>query len=232
MGTWNTWPQSAEIALRKMWSEGISSGIISKRLTELGHAYTRNAIIGKVDRLGLESRKTTVLIKRRPDSNRPLSERLSPEEVASFKSQYLAGDPVQSMADKYGVAFSSVTRFARKLGLAPRDLKASMARYYGRRTRPNPKKAEPAAKKPEVYRLPRERAPPPNAVPVTLLDATPWQCKFPLGEPCGPQTLYCGAPATHDAYCLYHAQITHGIGTPFERAAVKKALRVPLSSRV
>jgi GcrA cell cycle regulator len=57
------WTSDRVTALRRMWAEGLSGGQIAARLG----GTTRNAVIGKVHRLGLSKRATTVRTKsRRP----------------------------------------------------------------------------------------------------------------------------------------------------------------------
>lgn len=54
-----TWTDERVEALKKLWSEGLSASQIASRLGEV----TRNAVIGKVHRLGLSGRTTTSRIK-------------------------------------------------------------------------------------------------------------------------------------------------------------------------
>ena len=54
-----TWTDERVEALKKLWAEGLSASQIASRLGEV----TRNAVIGKVHRLGLSGRTTTSRIK-------------------------------------------------------------------------------------------------------------------------------------------------------------------------
>jgi GcrA cell cycle regulator len=54
-----TWTDERVEALKKLWAEGLSASQIAGRLGEV----TRNAVIGKVHRLGLSGRTTTSRIK-------------------------------------------------------------------------------------------------------------------------------------------------------------------------
>ncbi len=49
----NTWTDERVALLRKLWAEGLSASEIAR---ELGDGITRNAVIGKVHRLGLPGR--------------------------------------------------------------------------------------------------------------------------------------------------------------------------------
>lgn len=54
MAIYTWWTEDRVALLRKLWDEGISAGGIGR---EMG--CTRNAVLGKVDRLGLPRRQTT-----------------------------------------------------------------------------------------------------------------------------------------------------------------------------
>ena len=51
------WTDDRIAVLRKLWSDGLSASQIAK---ELGEGVTRNAVIGKAHRLGLEKRPSPV----------------------------------------------------------------------------------------------------------------------------------------------------------------------------
>jgi GcrA cell cycle regulator len=68
-----------------------------------------------------------------------------------------------------------------------------------------------APKGQEAPRQPRKEYPlPSDARPVCLMDAQPWHCRYVIGEPNGPHTIYCGAiPERGLSYCPYHARIAY-----------------------
>ncbi|MCK5576205.1 MAG: GcrA cell cycle regulator, partial [Sphingomonadales bacterium] len=51
-----SWTDDRIAQLKKCWDKGLSASQIA---TELGEGVTRNAVIGKVHRLGLSNRTTT-----------------------------------------------------------------------------------------------------------------------------------------------------------------------------
>jgi len=64
------WTEERVETLKKLWTEGLSASQIANRLGEV----TRNAVIGKVHRLGLSGRATTSRIKSvRPKNRNPRS---------------------------------------------------------------------------------------------------------------------------------------------------------------
>ena len=86
-----SWTDERVEILTKMWAEGNSASQIAK---ELG-GVTRNAVIGKVHRLGLSNRATTSTSKK-SDSNAksvPKSSSKVKQKLARLKSQ----NPSQTM---------------------------------------------------------------------------------------------------------------------------------------
>jgi hypothetical protein len=68
--------------------------------------------------------------------------------------------------------------------------------------------------------MPPEPPRPPVCEPVRLLDLAYGHCRFPIGEACGADTLFCGAAkAPAGSYCAYHRAVATGQGTLSERAA-------------
>lgn len=61
------WTDGAVTLLRKLWAEGLSGSQIAKQLAADGHgSFTRNAVIGKIHRLGLAGRSSPARPVRRP----------------------------------------------------------------------------------------------------------------------------------------------------------------------
>jgi GcrA cell cycle regulator len=83
-----SWTDERVELLKKLWSEGLSASQIAGRLGSV----TRNAVIGKVHRLGLSGRATTTRIKssrprRAPAPKRPRPQFKQPGNPA-FRSLY------------------------------------------------------------------------------------------------------------------------------------------------
>lgn len=53
---WSKWNDENTAELKKLWGMGLSAGVISQRMS----GFSRNAIIGKVHRLGLPGRATPI----------------------------------------------------------------------------------------------------------------------------------------------------------------------------
>jgi len=64
------WSEEKTERLKTLWAEGHSGGVIAALLGN----FTRNSIIGKVHRLGLEGRRASVRAKPKPRADRPVDE--------------------------------------------------------------------------------------------------------------------------------------------------------------
>jgi GcrA cell cycle regulator len=72
----NGWTQDREELLRKLYLEGLSASVIAARISCTGFPVTRNAIIGKAHRLGLNGHQPrtsrgTRIRKRKPTAQKP-----------------------------------------------------------------------------------------------------------------------------------------------------------------
>ena len=81
-----SWTDERVETLKKLWSEGLSASQIAGRLGSV----TRNAVIGKVHRLGLSGRATTSRMK----THRPRARMANPKRTANNKPRFAqAGNP-------------------------------------------------------------------------------------------------------------------------------------------
>ncbi|GIX16685.1 MAG: global cell cycle regulator GcrA-like protein [Rhodothalassiaceae bacterium] len=63
-----SWTEDKIEKLKKLWAKGLSASQIAK---ELGEGFSRNAVIGKVHRLGLKSRPSPVKPRARKTGGQP-----------------------------------------------------------------------------------------------------------------------------------------------------------------
>ena len=89
------WTEDRVETLKKLWTEGLSASQIANRLGDV----TRNAVIGKVHRLGLSGRATTSRIKsvrprKRAAGNRAKQSR--PLRFGAPRTPFPAGSPQPS----------------------------------------------------------------------------------------------------------------------------------------
>jgi len=98
-----TWNDERVDVLKKLWADGLSASQIAGRLG----GVTRNAVIGKVHRLGLSGRATTSRMKShrprvRAQAARRLMKPRTPNAVGNsvFRSLYLSDEPFVPPAEE------------------------------------------------------------------------------------------------------------------------------------
>ncbi|MBO0905792.1 GcrA family cell cycle regulator [Jiella sonneratiae] len=169
------WTDERVDMLRQLWSEGHSASQIAEKLG----GVSRNAVIGKVHRLKLESRakapaaeaKPVVAVVAEPVVAAAASRILTPQVVAAQAIQ-----PSRTVARTVGAT-------ALKVEL---DHEAEEA-------------AEPIARKGEVVPMMRK---------LTLVQLTERTCKWPIGDPLSPDFHFCGDHSGEGTpYCSFHAKL-------------------------
>lgn len=88
-----SWTDERVDALRKFWQEGLSASQIASRIG----GVTRNAVIGKVHRLGLAGRATTSRMKSHRPRRTPAAQKVRPQR----QQQRFAGNPSSPLRDLY-----------------------------------------------------------------------------------------------------------------------------------
>lgn len=173
-----SWTDERIDLLKKRWSEGSSASQIA---TELG-GVTRNAVIGKVHRLKLESR---------------IKPAVEPAVVAEAPRAVPVEVPatVETAPRLVVAAQAPVVRqpAVRAVGATALKIEEEVDLV-----------AEPA-----VAEQPRQSA---EIVPIsrnlTLIQLSERTCKWPLGDPLSPDFRFCGNHSGDASpYCQYHARI-------------------------
>jgi GcrA cell cycle regulator len=174
-----SWTDERIDLLQKMWLQGMSASRIAR---ELANGLTRNAVIGKVYRLGLSGRvkeaaaETTSATEPQPlhkHATRP------PARQAPQRAQPRA---VQSSA--------TFVRGNTALAVQPVAFEA-------------PARANEIAARGEVVV--------PITEPVTILELRDSMCRWPIGDPTQAEFRFCGARKTpgEGPYCGCHAAIAY-----------------------
>jgi GcrA cell cycle regulator len=88
-----SWTDERVDALKKFWQEGLSASQIAGRIG----GVTRNAVIGKVHRLGLAGRATTSRMKSHRPRRTPAAQKVRPQR----QQQRFAGQPSSPLRDLY-----------------------------------------------------------------------------------------------------------------------------------
>jgi GcrA cell cycle regulator len=175
-----SWTDERVETLKKMWSEGQSASQIAK---ELG-GVTRNAVIGKVHRLGLSNRASATA---KPEA------KVKPAPKAETKPK--AAAPKQP---------EPVAKEAEASSPAPKPLPARKAIIpAGQPLPPQPSaneiSPEALAKVSEIEK---------KAKRISLMELTERTCKWPVGDPATENFWFCGLPVqTGKPYCEAHVGV-------------------------
>jgi GcrA cell cycle regulator len=171
-----TWNDERVELLKKLWAEGRSASQIA---AEIG-GVSRNAVIGKVHRLGLSGRaKVPSAASARPREKAPAAprERSLPAAASARPAQPTAQEPAPRPASIGATALAQ------------------------------PRPVEPA---PVERLVPRENVVVPIAERVTIMDLREGMCRWPIGDPSTSEFRFCGAGTyTGATYCEHHAQMAY-----------------------
>ena len=182
------WSDERVAILKKMWLEGSSASEIAK---ELGN-ITRNAVIGKVHRLGMSNRDTNNLKSGSSTSNAKKSVRrgrppkVNKEEKKRGRPHKLK-DP-RNFPETLDVTEKSTTSSAKEIGLD--ENKTKVASDLSEETLQNILKVEMKSKK------------------ISLMELTERTCKWPIGDPATDTFWFCGHESEPGKpYCKTHISI-------------------------
>lgn len=170
-----SWTNERVEILTKMWAEGNSASQIAK---ELG-GVTRNAVIGKVHRLGLSNRATTST---------------SNKSESKTKSSPKSSSKAQQKARKIDVTEpkpNNVTSLRRQIIPAGQPLPP-----------------QPSANEISPEALARVSEIEKQAKKLSLLELTERTCKWPVGDPATEEFWFCGlATQSGKPYCEAHVGV-------------------------
>ncbi len=175
-----SWTDERVELLKKMWGEGQSASQIAK---ELG-GVTRNAVIGKVHRLGLSNRAGG------GGASKPAAkEKPAPKETPAAKAEPA---PKRDPAPKPEPATAAATPIARK-PIIPAG---------------QPLPPQPSANEISPEALANVREVEKKARKIGLMDLTERTCKWPIGDPATEEFWFCGLPVQPGKpYCEAHVGV-------------------------
>jgi GcrA cell cycle regulator len=198
-----SWTDERIDRLKKMWSEGATASQIAD---ELG-GVSRNAVIGKAHRLGLDARPSPVkpgeekekksaatAPAKAPRAETPAPRAAEPTPSHDVPEAIPARTP-QRQSNPDNIQYRSVGPggFIRQ---GPGDTQAPIPPAPPRRLVPAKPSAEVADK-------------------TSLLDLNDRICKWPLGHPGEPDFHFCGAPANPGfPYCVQHCGVAYQAQLP------------------
>ena len=196
-----SWTDERIERLKKMWADGATASQIAD---ELG-GVSRNAVIGKAHRLGLDARPSPVKPgeeKERKASASPAARPARADAAARRPAPTGAGDAETAVPGRTpqrvqpdGIQYRSIGPggFVRQ---GPGDTQAPIPPAPPRRLVPAKPSAEVADK-------------------TSLLDLNDRICKWPLGHPGEPDFHFCGAPANPGfPYCVNHCGVAYQAQLP------------------
>ena len=197
-----SWTDDRVEILKKMWGEGQSASQIAK---ELG-GVTRNAVIGKVHRLGLSNRTATAAPAAAPAA--------APKPEAKAKP---AAKPAAAAKPKAEPAPEAAEPEAVEAAPAPRPNLPARAKIIpaGQPLPPQPSaneiSPEALAKVSEVEKKSKK---------IGLMDLTERTCKWPVGDPATDDFWFCGLPVQQGKpYCEAH------VGVAFQPMSARRDRR-------
>ncbi|MDX8351104.1 GcrA family cell cycle regulator [Cognatiyoonia sp. IB215182] len=183
-----SWTDERVETLKKMWGEGQSASQIAK---ELG-GVTRNAVIGKVHRLGLSNRAGSGGgASKAPAKEKPAAAPKPAPKPATAKAKPAPAAPAakeEPELDENGIPISAARRAIIPAGqpLPPQPSANEIS-------------PEALAKVSEVEKTARK---------ISLMELTEKTCKWPIGDPATEDFWFCGLPVqAGKPYCEAHVGV-------------------------
>lgn len=202
-----SWTDERVETLKRMWAEGQSASQIAK---ELG-GVTRNAVIGKVHRLGLSNRNEDEAAA--APAAAPAAP--APEPKAEPKPAAAAPAPEPKPAPEPVKAAEPVE--------APEPPPQQQAVSFNRRPivpAGQPLPPQPSANEISPEALASVREVEKRARKLTLMELTERTCKWPIGDPATEKFWFCGLPsAPGKPYCEAH------VGVAFQPMSARRDRR-------
>ena len=187
-----SWTDERVETLKKMWGEGQSASQIAK---ELG-GVTRNAVIGKVHRLGLSNRAgTTGAAAKAAPKEKPAPAAAAPAAKAkpapkpAAKAAPAAAEPKEEQElDENGIPISAARRAIIPAG--------------------QPLPPQPSANEISPEALAKVNEVEKTAKRISLMELTEKTCKWPVGDPATDDFWFCGlAVQQGKPYCEAHVGV-------------------------
>lgn len=198
-----SWTDERIERLKTMWAKGATASQIAD---ELG-GVSRNAVIGKAHRLGLEQRPSPV----KPGDEKE-AKKAAPAATAAPKPAAPKAEPPKPAA-----AASNAAPAAPQTGAPQRAAPEMQYRSIGPggfvRQGPGDQQAPIPPAPPR--RLVPAKPSPEVADKTSLLDLNDRICKWPMGHPGEPDFYFCGEPANPGfPYCVQHCGVAYQAQLP------------------
>ncbi len=181
-----SWTDERVEKLKELWGEGMSASQIAKVLG----GVTRNAVIGKVHRLGLSNRGPAAAGEDTKETPAPKAKAAKP----AAKPAAAAEKPQPAPVPEEAAPAPLPAPVARRTPPVIRD--ATQPRAPGA---PTPEEEAARATLAEIEKIAKR---------IDLLDLTERTCKWPIGDPTEDDFAFCGLEAVPGKpYCQYHVAV-------------------------
>ena len=195
-----SWTDERVETLKRMWTEGQSASQIAK---ELG-GVTRNAVIGKVHRLGLSNRSD--------EAEAPAAAEPAPKPaVAAAPAPEPAPKPAPAEPARQARPAAPAAEPEAAGEAAAEAAPAPAAPGFNRRTlvpAGQPLPPQPSANEISPEALASVREVEKRARKLTLMELTERTCKWPIGDPATDKFWFCGLPSVAGKpYCEAHVGV-------------------------
>jgi GcrA cell cycle regulator len=203
-----SWTDERIERLKALWTKGMTASHIAD---ELG-GVSRNAVIGKAHRLGLQSRPSPVKPNEPPPKPRA---RTRPEPATAQPKAPVAEGPVPAAKaePKPAPAPAESAAADAKTSGAPQPIVRSIGPGGFVRQGPSDQQAPIPPAPPR--RLVPAKPSPEIADKTGLLDLNEKICKWPIGHPGEPDFHFCGDPANPGfPYCVQHCGVAYQAQLP------------------
>src|SRR4051794_37014745 len=204
-----SWTDERIERLKSLWTKGMTASHIAD---ELG-GVSRNAVIGKAHRLGLQSRPSPVKANEPPPKPR-VKARAEPAAAAPQKAPVAdAPAPAPKAEPKPAPSPAGPAGADAKAGDSPDPVVRSIGRGGFARRGPSDQQA-PIPPAPPRRMVPAKPSPE-IADKTGLLDLNEKICKWPIGHPGEPDFHFCGNPANPGfPYCVEHCGVAYQAQIP------------------
>lgn len=186
------WTDDRVETLKRMWGEGASASQIAK---ELG-GVTRNAVIGKVHRLGLSNRNT--------DDTKPAAE--APAKPAPAPKAAKPDPKPAPKAEPAPAVEEDDDDEPRTMAAVPQGTNVTSLRKPLMAGQPLP--PQPSANEISPEALAKVNAVEKTAKKISLMELTERTCKWPIGDPATEKFWFCGLQVqAGKPYCDAHVSV-------------------------
>ena len=200
-----SWTDERVETLKRMWAEGQSASQIAK---ELG-GVTRNAVIGKVHRLGLSNRVEGEDQPAAPAAPEPQS--VAEPVAAAAPAEAPRVEPEPEPEPEAETAEAPEPQPAPQPVFAPRRPIVPAGQ---------PLPPQPSANEISPETLASVREVEKRALKLSLMELTERTCKWPIGDPATEKFWFCGLPSTAGKpYCEAH------VGVAFQPMSARRDRR-------